>query len=57
MKRTKNNRETASVPFSLVEKQNEDALKACFAQNSQMLLPLLEAMSQRQLKVGTAGVA
>ena len=51
MKRTKKNRETASVPFSVVEKQNEDALKACFAQNSQMLLPLLDLVQNTRTSI------
>jgi putative transposase len=51
MKRTKNNRETASVPFSLVEKQNEDALKACFSPKSQMLLPLLDLVQNTRTSI------
>ena len=34
----KRNREADTVPFSVVAKQNEDALKAYFAENTQMLL-------------------
>lgn len=51
MKHTKKNRETASVPFSVVDKQNEGALKACFAQNSQMLLPLLDLVQNTRTSI------
>jgi hypothetical protein len=39
------------VPFSVVAKQNEDALKACFAENSQMLLPLLDLVQNTRTSI------
>jgi hypothetical protein len=51
MKPTKKSRHSASVPFSVVAKQDADALKACFAENSEMLLPLLELMQNTRTTI------
>lgn len=51
MKRTKKNHQSASVPFSVVSKQDPDRLKACFAENSQLLLPLLDLVQNTRTSI------
>jgi putative transposase len=51
MKPTKKTRHSASLAFSVVAKQDADALKACFAENSEMLLPLLELVQNTRATI------
>jgi putative transposase len=51
MKRTKKNHQSANVPFSVMSKQDPDGLKACFAENSQLLLPLLDLVQNTRTSI------
>jgi hypothetical protein len=42
MKRTKKKPQSASAPLNIVTTQNEERLRACFAENSQLLLRLCQ---------------
>jgi len=51
MKRTKKKPQSASAPLNIVTKQNEDRLRACFAENSQLLLPMLDLLQNTRASI------
>lgn len=51
MKPTKKKAPKASAPLNIVAKQNEDRLRACFAENSQFLLPMLDLIQNTRTSI------
>ena len=51
MKRTKKTALKASAPVNIVARQNEDRLRACFAENSQLLLPMLDLLQNTRASI------
>jgi putative transposase len=51
MKRTKKKPQSASAPLHVVPKQDPDGLRACFAENSQLLLPMLDLIQNTRASI------
>ena len=51
MKPGKKKAPKASAPLNIVAKQNEDRLRACFAENSQLLLPILDLIQKTRASI------
>ncbi len=51
MKPTRKKAPKASSPLNIVAKQNEDRLRACFAENSQLLLPMLDLIQNTRTSI------
>ncbi len=51
MKPTRKKAPKASAPLNIVARQNEDRLRACFAENSQLLLPMLELIQNTRTSI------
>ena len=51
MKRTKKKPQSASAPLHVVPKQDPEGLRACFAENSQLLLPMLDLIQNTRASI------
>ncbi len=51
MKRTKKKPQSASAPLHVVPKQDPEGLRACFAENSQILLPMLDLIQNTRASI------
>jgi hypothetical protein len=51
IKRTNKKPQSASARLNIVTKQNEDRLRACFAENSQLLLPMLDLLQNTRASI------